>query len=247
MGIRVEGEPPYPMTHDELHAYCNHFIQVLQKHLKHRLVSVHLCGSWARGEARPPESDADLMVVVDKIDVQTSNALEKVWQDTNMGCANVVDLLEIEAAPTELMAMMSDCHTVLFGTNPFPIPTKGRYAQNLADVVSTMGLYARSREYYHWEFSERKIRLLKELNAKYMLKWALRNLVGIRTGTIPVTYQELKHHLQGTDEGKLLDWAENVIDADYENEEKQLEISRKFSLYAQKWLEECASVRKETH
>lgn len=166
-----------------------------KNNLGNRLISVHLCGSWACGEAKPPESDADLMVVIDKIDEQTSDALEKVWYGINMGCANGVDLPEIAAAPTELMAMMSDCHTVLFGTDPFPIPTKMRYAQNLADVASTMGLYAGSREYYHWESSERKIRDLKQLNAKYMLKWALRNLDAIRTGRIPATYRDLKQQL----------------------------------------------------
>ncbi|MFD1675202.1 nucleotidyltransferase domain-containing protein [Alicyclobacillus fodiniaquatilis] len=244
MGIRVEGEPPYPTTQEELDKYCNRFIQALQKYLRDRLISIHLCGSWARGEANPPESDVDLMVIIDKIDEQTSNALQKVWQETNMGCANVVDLCEIASAPTELMAMMSDHHTVLFGTNPFPKPTKERYAQNLADVASTMGLYARSREYYHWESSERRISLLKQLNAKYMLKWALRNLVAIRTGAIPATYNDLKQQLKGTDEGELLNWAENVTDTDYSTVIKQLEISRRFSLYTQKWLEESSSVRK---
>jgi predicted nucleotidyltransferase len=244
MGIRVEGEPPYPTTQEELDKYCNRFIQTLQKYLGDRLISVHLCGSWARGEANPPVSDVDLMVVIDKIDEQISGALQKVWQEVNMGCANVVDLPEIAAAPTELMAMMSDCHVVLLGTNPFPSPTKERYAQNLADVASTMGLYARSREYYHWETNERKLRLLKELNTKYMLKWALRNLVAIRTGTIPVTYADLKRQLLGTEEGCLLHWAENVTDSDYTTAESQLEISSRFSLFAQRWLEESSSVRK---
>ncbi|MFB5191382.1 nucleotidyltransferase domain-containing protein [Alicyclobacillus fastidiosus] len=242
MGVRVEGEPPYPTTKEELDNYCSNFIQSLRSHLGNRLISVHLCGSWARREAHPPESDTDLMVVIDKVDEHTSNALRQVWKDTDIGCANVVDLVEIKAEPTELMAMMSDCHTVLFGSDPFPMPSKERYAQNLADVASTIGLNARCQDYYNWESSERSTSNLKYLNGK-VLKWALRNLVAMRTGNMPVTYRDLKEQLKDTDEGELLNWTENVSDDDYATTEKRLAIARRFSLFAEKWLKESASAR----
>lgn len=207
-------------------------------------MSVHLCGGWARAEAKPPNSDTDLVVVVDKIDNCTSAALREVWRETNMGCANVVDLPEVAAGQTELRAMMSDFHTLLFGADPLPMPTKVQYAQNLADVASRRGLYARCREYYRWESSETKIRDLQNLNAKDNLKWALQNVVAIRAGEIPRTYEELKGQFEGTEEGKLLDWAEKVTDADYMNEDERLKIARRFSLFVSKWMEESASVQK---
>src|SRR6266498_5229909 len=68
MGWRDPGEPEHPRSRAEVDAVCARLVTALQTHLGERLVCVLLCGSWARNEARPPESDLDLTVVVDTVD-----------------------------------------------------------------------------------------------------------------------------------------------------------------------------------
>ena len=63
MANRLAQEPAYPQTQTELKAYCERLIEALRRELGSRLIGVLLCGSWARGEATPPESDADITVI----------------------------------------------------------------------------------------------------------------------------------------------------------------------------------------
>ena len=99
MGLRTENEPPYPQTQAELENYCNRLITSLRKHLGDRLACVLLCGSWARGEAKPPDSDVDLAVVID-----TAHSRFPVYEGTRdniIGILLAKDLLRYYADPEE--------------------------------------------------------------------------------------------------------------------------------------------------
>jgi predicted nucleotidyltransferase len=89
MAQRLAHEPAYPQTQAELDAYCERFIEALRRELGSHLIGVLLCGSWARGEATPAESDADLTVIVDTLSDATSDALCRAWRQADMGCANI--------------------------------------------------------------------------------------------------------------------------------------------------------------
>src|SRR5689334_14088331 len=56
MGIRESGEPAYPQSSKEVDAAYDRLVDALRANLGERLLCVLLCGSWARGEAHPPES-----------------------------------------------------------------------------------------------------------------------------------------------------------------------------------------------
>ena len=77
MGRRDVGEPGYPLSFEDVRNVCDRMVNALQAHLGERLVCVLLCGSWARGEAHPPESDIDLTVIVDTVDNQAIDALRR--------------------------------------------------------------------------------------------------------------------------------------------------------------------------
>jgi predicted nucleotidyltransferase len=66
---------PCPKLKAELEVCRERLIEALGGELGSHLIGVLLCGSWARGEAIPPESDADITVIVDTLTDETSNAL----------------------------------------------------------------------------------------------------------------------------------------------------------------------------
>src|SRR5690349_7229076 len=105
MANRLAHEPAYPQTQAELEAYCERLIEALRRELGNRLIGVLLCGSWARGEATPPESDADTTVIVDTLDDWTSDALCRAWRQADMGCANIYGADEVAVMPREAVEM----------------------------------------------------------------------------------------------------------------------------------------------
>src|SRR4051794_13261039 len=95
MGKRDPFEPPYPQTREELDRYCTRLIDTLVEAFGDKLACVLLCGSWARGEAHPPASDADITVVINHIDTATLHQLQRVWNIVEMGYANIYSRAEV--------------------------------------------------------------------------------------------------------------------------------------------------------
>ncbi len=237
MGIRLTDEPPYPQTQAELDSYCGRFIDVLEAKLGGRLVCVLLCGSWARGEAKPPESDADITVVVDTVDDQVAEGLRQAWRQANMGCANVYGADEVKAMARDALEMYTTNAVVLWGINPFPLPTRADFAVDLARIAETIARDARCLLFYHWLPSEDRVKTIRYVVGKYYLLWALKNVVALRTGVFPRNATDLRRQLVGMPEDDLLSWAETLTEADYQ--ERYEEIGRRLSLCARDWLHEA--------
>lgn len=236
MGKREVGEPPYPANEEELQQYCKGIVNTLVSNLGNQLICVLLNGSWAREEARPPHSDVDITIIIDQMDEFASNALVLSWQESEIGRCNVIDLIELQAKPREMIAMLCDEVKLLYGHYPFQ-PDRTDYANNIVDTASRIGLYARTVEYYHWEAVERKIRDIKYIiTSKYDLIWLLKNLVAYRSGVFPKNSIELKEKIQHYSEFELFQWIDHFTDEDYR--EKHLQIARCLSLYVHQWLKE---------
>jgi len=233
------GEPTYPANSEELQAYCDRFIHALVKNLSDHLICVLLNGSWARAEAKPPISDVDMTIIIDCIDDHTSDALRKTWQEVNMGCANVVDLIELQARPRELIAMLCDKTQLLYGSNPF-VPTQSDYAENVVNAASNIGMYARRSDYYHWRVVDDNVKQLKYvMTNKYDLKWLLKNLIAYRTGIFPANESELAQMVENHQEQELYHWSKNFTEDDYRLKHK--ELARTLSIYSHKWIAETTA------
>jgi len=107
MGRRDTLEPPYPQTRDEVEHYCARLVDTLRHVIGDRLVCVLLCGSWARGEARPPTSDTDITIIVDVVDARMLQLLKQVWITAQMGYANIYSLGDVAT-----MSTIGLCHQV---------------------------------------------------------------------------------------------------------------------------------------
>lgn len=232
------GEPAYPSSLGELQEYCDRFVRALVGNLSFHLVCVLLTGSWARSEAKPSISDVDITVIIDCINDHTSDALRQTWQEVNMGCSNVVDLIELQAKPRELIAMLCDKNQVLYGSNPF-VPTKMDYAVNVVNAASNIGLNARCSDYYHWQVVDDKVKdLMYVMTNKYDLKWLLKNLIAFRTGIFPANDFELANMVEKYPERELYHWSKNLTEEDYRL--KHRELARTLSLYTHKWIAETS-------
>src|SRR5438874_1147025 len=119
MGWRDPGEPEFPSTLEEVKSRCDRLVQALRAHLGVRLIGVLLCGSWARGEARPPESDMDLTVIVDIVDTTALRALRQAWEAAGAGPANVYGLDEVPLLPREGLEQFTTNAVLCWGANPF--------------------------------------------------------------------------------------------------------------------------------
>src|SRR4051812_2842718 len=122
MGKRDTFEPPYSQTQAEVDAYCARLIAALERELGNRLVCVLLCGSWARGEAKPPTSDTDITVIVDYVDDAMLQRLQQVWIRGEFGNANIYSLADVAAVSHIALEMYTTNAVVLWGTNPFLTP-----------------------------------------------------------------------------------------------------------------------------
>lgn len=241
MGIRWAAEPAYPQTRDELEHYCKRFVEVLQQNLGDRLSYVLLCGSWARGEARPPESDADITVIVDTVDDAVSEGLQQSWIQANMGCANVYGADEVSSMSREALEMYTTNAIVLWGTNPFPLPTRRDFADDLARIAETIARDARILEFYHWLTPEERMQIVRLLLSKHYLLWALKNVAALRSGSFPKDAAELRLKLVGSPEEAFVHWAESLTEVTYS--EHPAELGRRLSLLARDWLREALLAR----
>lgn len=143
MGFRWQQEPPYPEDERDVERYCSRLIEALIAELGDRLVAVLLAGSWARGEARPPESDLDVQVVIDTVDDAALVALERAWVQSGMGAANIYGLDEIPLMGRTAQEMYTTNAVVLYGTNPFTPPSRHDFAADLVAVAEQVARNAR--------------------------------------------------------------------------------------------------------
>lgn len=232
MGIRYEFEPPYPQTQTELDAYCARFRSALTNYLGDRLVCLLLCGSWARGEASTPQSDADITVIVDHVDDEVLVSLGLAWEESEMGCANVYGADEVLAMSRAALEMYTTNAVVLWGNNPFPTPTREDFAADLAGAAETMARDARILILFGWLTVEERAAGLKRVLGKWGLIWALKNLVAFRTGAFPKTFAETRLRLTGTHEGEFLKWVDSTPEPDLG------QVARTLSDLAGNWFRE---------
>ena len=123
---------------------------------------------------------------------------------------------------------------VLWGTSPFPLPTREDFAADLARIAETIARDARSLEFYPWLTPEDRVRRIRYVLGKGYLPWALKNVAALRTGSFPKNGDDLRRKLAGTPEEALLGWGETLTEADYR--ERYVEIARRLSLCARDWL-----------
>lgn len=242
MGIRLAREPAYPQTQTELEAYCGRLIEALCTELGSRLICVLLCGSWARGEAAPPDSDADLTVIIDTVDDWTLDALRRAWIQGHMGCVNVYGADEVEVMDREAVEMYTSNAIVLWGSNPFVPPTQEDFATDLARAAESVARSARALETNFWMTPEEQLLDIQALlDRKGALFWALQNVAAFRTGTFPTSRNDLKQKLTGTPEAELLAWITTWTEQEYRKQGGL--IARRLSLAARDWFHEIAPVR----
>lgn len=244
MSRRDTHEPPYPQSQAELEEYCTRFVTALRAHLGNRLICVLLCGSWARGEARPPESDADITVVIDTCDDTALDALRQVWVESGMGCANVYGADELPAMSRVAVHTYTTSAVVLYGHNPFIAPTRQDFVEDVALSAESLARNGRSLEIYPWPTLEEQSEWLKYTLGKYELKRALENLVAFRSGVYPHNLQDLHTKLQGSAEGAFWAWLETASETERIAQADM--IARRLSLFARDWFREIAPYRRET-
>jgi hypothetical protein len=241
MGRRDTYEPPYPQSQAELDAYCTRFISALRTALDERLVCVLLSGSWARGEAQPPHSDADITVIIDSCDDAVLNALSRAWRESGMGCANVYGADEVPVMSRVAAHMYTTSAIVLYGHNPFTAPLRQDFVEDVAFSAESLARNARCLELYPWlAYEERKDRLIYTLG-KNELKRALENLVAFRTGVYPQNLEDLRAKLRGSAEGTFWAWLEILSES--ERLEQTEMIARRLSHFAREWFREIAPYR----
>lgn len=226
-------EPPYPRDSQEMVTYCTRFVDALRTHLGNRLVCVLLFGSWARGEARPPESDVDLVVVVDTVDDTAIAALQRTWIESGNGTANIYGADEISATSREAPEMYTSNVRVLWGQNPFPPPRLADFADGLAVASENVGRSARSLLCYPWLPEEERDKHLDWALAKYGVPRALQYAAACHTGTFPRNAADLAAKLEGTPDGDLLRWLDGLDEND-RRDQREI-IARRLNTATREW------------
>lgn len=243
MGRRDVGEPEYPRSQAEVHATCERLVRALRTHLGDRLICVLLCGSWARGEARPPESDIDVTVIVDAIDDQAIDALREAWQLAEFGYAIIYGRDEAAVLSRERREQFTTNARVLWGSNPLDPPSRGDYARQLAAKAEDIARCARHVLVYPWMTQERRVELLRG-TIECEMPYTLRYLVAHRTGEFPRTEEDLRRILRGSPEEELLEWRDSMTDDDLGRYTEK--IARRLNEFTRSWYAEVAPVITDT-
>jgi predicted nucleotidyltransferase len=181
---RADGDER-PRSRGELDEYCARLCDALRMHLGDRLVCVLLCGSWARGEERPGESDVDLVVVVDTVDEAIHDRLRTAWQEADAGSAAVIGADEVDVMSREGLEMYSANAILLTGINVFGLPTTDDFAYDLSRKAEIVAHEARAALHYAWlSAQERRARLGVALGKQFFV-WGAMNWVALHTGAFP--------------------------------------------------------------
>jgi hypothetical protein len=236
--MRLINEPEYPTSETGLNVYCKRLVDSLLQKLGERLICVLLCGSWARGEADPGRSDVDLTIIVDTVDEVCIELLVEAWKVSETGGVNIYGLDEVVVMAKDGLEMYTTTARVLWGKNPFCLPTKENFATDLATACENTLREVRSVLVYPWFTDEDKLGFLKSVFAKDRLYWALKNLVAFRTGSYPKNRLDLEEKLKGTPEEELYIWATHLTEDDYQ--ERSYEIALRINAAARGWLKELS-------
>ena len=202
----------HPASREELEGYLYRATSALQEHLGDRLSCVLLFGSWARGEAKPPSSDVDLVVVVDTVDDAALQLLSAAWTAAGIGYANVYGRDEIRTMPRDSWESYSTNARVLVGDNPFTAPSINDLAIDLARQAETIARYGRILVLYPWLSPAECLRDVGILRHKSGIAYGLRCLASVRTGLFPGTRDDVIQALEGTEDLLLLDWLAGLED-----------------------------------
>lgn len=240
MGKRDAHEPPYPQSREELDRYCARLSHTLVDTLGDRLVCVLLCGSWARGEARPPTSDADITIVIDYIDGAVLQHLAQAWKLAQIGYANIYSRAEVATMSHVALEMYTTNAQVLWGDNPFPQPTKADFAEDIAQNCEAVARYARHLIVCYWRTAEEIVRIFPYLLGD--LKRLMQNMVAFRTGTFPKNQSHFTASLADTPDLALLQWLTGLQNADIF--EQRATIATKVNAYVTTCVDEIAPLRK---
>jgi hypothetical protein len=160
MGIREAGEPEYPRSREEVDAVCSRFLDVLHNYVGERLVCVLRCGSWARGEAHPPQSDLDVTVIVDRVDDPALDALRRAWDASGFGFANIYGADEVEVMARQ--EMYTSNAVLLWGKNPFLPPTREDFARSLSWAAESIARNARFALVLPWKTEAGRVKSLHQ-------------------------------------------------------------------------------------
>jgi hypothetical protein len=237
LGKRDQGEPEYPRSWSEVNATCERLVNALQVHLGERLVCVLLCGSWARGEAHPPESDIDLTVIVDSVDDPAIDALGQAWQSADVGYALLYGLDEVPVLSRERREQFTSNAMVLWGSNPFDPPSREDIARHLAIKAEDIARCARHVLIYPWMSAERRVELLHG-TLKWEMPYTFRYLAAYRSGEFPRNEEEVRRQLQGSPEEQWLEWCDSLTEDGLRHRTE--EIARSLNGLARSWYEEIA-------
>jgi hypothetical protein len=240
MGRRDAHEPPYPQTRAEVDAYCAQLIDMLTRSLGDRLRCVLLGGSWARGEARPPTSDVDITVIIDDIDTPTLYALRAAWEHARFGNANIYTQEEVATMSHIALEMYTTNAEVVWGTNPFPIPTRFDIAEECAQNIESVARYARHLMICYWRTPEEIQALFPYLLGD--LTRLMQNMVALRSGQFPKNRDHFQQQLVGTDEETLLAWC-RTLDPEMMMHQRAL-IAERVNTYIHACVTEISPTRK---
>lgn len=232
--MRWSGEPEYPVHDAALHSYCDRLVKEGAECLGDRLVAILLCGSWARGEARPPESDVDLVLVVDTVDDDVLDILSSLWSSGTLGTVNLIGADEIPGMPRDGLEMFTTNARVLYGSNPFPRADLTDLAADLGRVSEAIARQARILALYPWlTETDRRVSLAWMTESKWGLRRALSCLVGLRLGEFPKTWADTAAAAADwTDAREALELVEAGAGA--------VDIARRASRLSSEWLAEAA-------
>lgn len=240
MGKRDTYEPPYPQTRDELDRYCARLIDALVDTLGDDLVCVLLCGSWARGEAHPPTSDVDITVIVNHIDAPTLHKLQRAWRIAEMGSANIYTRAEAATMSHVALEMYTTNAQVLWGDNPFPLPTRADFCEDIVQNAESVARYARHLIVCYWQTPEEH-----QSKFAYLLddiQRLMQNMVAFRTGTFPKNRKHFEAIIAGTSDSALLNWLRSLDEA--EMLAQRVAIAEKVNSYVNACIAEVAPFRK---
>jgi len=241
MNTQDKYEPHYPLNEQECNAYCERLVTSLSSSLKQRLVCVLLSGSWATGDAKPPYSDVDLTVVVDLVDNSLLDDLCVAWKHAKVGYANVYGIEEIHSMSREALHMYTTNAVVLFGSNPFPLPNRTDFANDLMTVAEIVARMVRNAEYAYWLTDSEIKEELSYILGKTCLRRAFQNLAAFRTGRYPSNSVEHRAMLKDDPEHKFITWLENLSESELIL--NRSEIIRTINSFVVAWFREVAEYR----
>jgi hypothetical protein len=157
-----------------------------------------------------------------------------------MGYANIYSLADVASMSHIALEMYTTNAVVLWGTNPFPLPTREDFAEEAALNIESVGRYARHLAICYWRTSDEITGIFIPAMMRD-LRRLMQTMVALRTGTFPKNQKEFRQALQTTPDGTLLTWLESLRPADQLAQQQM--IASRVNAYVNNCVEEIASFR----